>query len=358
MIELLEGLYEEGGSGGGGTRTKFGVNIDAILGNVSSSGSLGLPNEHQDVVLDGVKSIASQALMYKFYNTGVSSFSAPDLEEITTASACEGTFYNAFVSTISMPKLNEIDGYRSCYQMFRGCPVETVDINASAIKGSGCCGNMFEHCVRLTTVNFTSLTDVSGATNQFNNMLKDCSNVTVHFPTGMQSVIGNWQDVTDGFGGTNTTVLFDIVLPVTLTISPTPSDATVIINGERRSSITAMPGTSVSWSVSKQGYQSQSGTLVLSQDDTMSVVLLELFTYTIDATPSDATVVINGEEVSEVTLPDGSTVSWSVSKADYIPQSGTHTLVADYVNSVVLQEGYSVTVNALPDTSTILINGE
>ena len=33
---------------------------------------------------------------------------------------------------------------------------------------------------------------------------------TVHFPANMQSVIGSWSDVVNGFNGTNTTVLFDL----------------------------------------------------------------------------------------------------------------------------------------------------
>jgi len=41
-------------------------------------------------------------------------------------------------------------------------------------------------------------------------MLSGCSNVTVHFPSNLQSVIGSWYDVQNGFGGTNTTVLFDL----------------------------------------------------------------------------------------------------------------------------------------------------
>ena len=42
------------------------------------------------------------------------------------------------------------------------------------------------------------------------NMLEGCSNVTVHFPSNLQSVIGSWWVITDGFSGTNTTILFDL----------------------------------------------------------------------------------------------------------------------------------------------------
>jgi hypothetical protein len=41
-------------------------------------------------------------------------------------------------------------------------------------------------------------------------MLPGVTGCTVHFPSNLQSVIGSWADVTEGFGGTNTTVLFDL----------------------------------------------------------------------------------------------------------------------------------------------------
>jgi hypothetical protein len=41
-------------------------------------------------------------------------------------------------------------------------------------------------------------------------MLQGVTGCTVHFPSNLQSVIGSWSDVTARFGGTNTTVLFDL----------------------------------------------------------------------------------------------------------------------------------------------------
>ena len=66
-------------------------------------------------------------------------------------------------------------------------------------------------CVGLKTLYFPALKDMFGDSDRvFNNMLNGCSNVTVHFPSNLQSVIGQWADVLNGFGGTNTTVLFDL----------------------------------------------------------------------------------------------------------------------------------------------------
>lgn len=56
----------------------------------------------------------------------------------------------------------------------------------------------------LTTTSFGSYS------NQFRSMLTSVTNCNVHFPATIQSTIGSWTDVTSGFGGTNTTVLFDL----------------------------------------------------------------------------------------------------------------------------------------------------
>ena len=53
-------------------------------------------------------------------------------------------------------------------------------------------------------------TSFGSYTNQFNYMLKGVTGCTVHFPSNLQSVIGSWSSVTSGFGGTNTTILFDL----------------------------------------------------------------------------------------------------------------------------------------------------
>lgn len=83
----------------------------------------------------------------------------------------------------------------------------------SNISGAQVLMYSFSGCSNLTSLSFPALTSSSFGSsnvNQFNNMLQDCTGVTVHFPSNLQSVIGSWTSVTNGFGGTNTTVLFDL----------------------------------------------------------------------------------------------------------------------------------------------------
>ena len=95
-----------------------------------------------------------------------------------------------------------------------GC-TNLTQVNLSSlasIAGSSALGSAFRNCTSLTSLSFPALTSTSfgSYTNQFNNMLQGVTGCTVHFPSNLQSVIGSWTDVTAGFGGTNTTVLFDL----------------------------------------------------------------------------------------------------------------------------------------------------
>ena len=82
---------------------------------------------------------------------------------------------------------------------------------ARALGGTASIGGAFAG-TSITTVSLPALksTSFGSATNQFDYMLKNVTGCTVHFPSNLQSVIGSWTSVTSGFGGTNTTVLFDL----------------------------------------------------------------------------------------------------------------------------------------------------
>ncbi len=117
--------------------------------------------------------------------------------------------------------------------------------------------------------------------------------------------------------------------------------ATVIINGEERDTYCAAYGTLINWSVSKEGYETQSGSFVLTEDKTLDVVLVPVtnyYTFAINATPSDATVVINDEVRTSIEVASGTTVSWSVSKEGYVTQSGSQVVTTNTTKEIVLEE--------------------
>ena len=147
-----------------------------------------------------------------------SALASVDLSSLTTVSGSYA-FYYAFYSCISftsidLSSLTTISGGSAFSYAFYGCTgLTSVSFPAlTTISGSSALSNAFQSCTGLTSVSFPALTTSSFGynTNQFNNMLRICSGVTVHFPAAIQSTIGSWSDVTNGFGGTNTTVLFDL----------------------------------------------------------------------------------------------------------------------------------------------------
>ena len=105
-------------------------------------------------------------------------------------------------------------GSSGLYSAFYGCTgiIGSVDLSSVTSIGNYGMRNAFYGCTGVTSLYFNSLTSSSFGSNttQFYDMLSGVTGCTVHFPINLQSVIGSWADVTNGFGGTNTTVLFDL----------------------------------------------------------------------------------------------------------------------------------------------------
>lgn len=146
----------------------------------------------------------------------------------------------------------------------------------------------------------------------------------------------------------------------TFSIAATPADATVTINGEVRSSITADYGTSIAWEVSKEGYTTQSNTETLTGDTTRNITLTEAqYTFTIVPTPADATVTINGVQQSSVTVSDGTTLNWEVSKTGFKTQTGSYTINgADHTENVTLAADAFMIIGTATSMPTIYYNGK
>lgn len=216
-------------------KTAFGLTAEQWGGTVDTNGRLiytgGLPN------FNGVREVTNRALYAKFY-------------------------YRTDLTTVNMSTIQSISDF-GCYEMFEYSSITSLDLSSlTSISQSGC-DDMCEYCRSLVSVNLQSLTTVGqlglssafaftaltsmtfpslttlgssamtycfwgtqhltslsfpaltsnsfgSYTNQFSNMLLSVSGCTVHFPSNLQSVIGSWSDVVNGFGGTNTIVLFDL----------------------------------------------------------------------------------------------------------------------------------------------------
>lgn len=168
-----------------------------------------------------LKSICSRGNQYgTFYLTSVS---FPKLKTIRTdsggtAECQQAFFYQCALASVELPELEEVNGSSACEQMFYHTALVTIRFpSLKVLQGSKAFGQIVGMNSTLQSVWFYALdTDSFGSTtNQFNKMLSGDTGCTVHFPIRIQSTIGSWADVTAGFGGTNTTVLFDIVTSLT-----------------------------------------------------------------------------------------------------------------------------------------------
>lgn len=118
------------------------------------------------------------------------------------------------LTTLNLGALETLTGQYAARSLCAYCSSLTT-VNLSSLSNIGSASvfsNAFQECTSLATLSFPSLTANSfgGYNSQFNNMLAGVTGCTVHFPAAIQSTIGSWASVTNGFGGTNTTVLFDL----------------------------------------------------------------------------------------------------------------------------------------------------
>lgn len=165
------------------------------------------------------------------------------------------------------------------------------------------------------------------------------------------SVGASGYDTKEGSGILTGNTVIDLELEAdinqyTFSIDNGEQGATIKINGVEQNSITANAGTLIEWSVEKEGYQTQTGSLVLSEDTEIEVILSSNKTITITAYPSSAIIqlVINGTDThigqSSVTanVQVGDTYTYSVMlNEEYATETGGGT-ISDTVNlSISLQ---------------------
>lgn len=222
-------------SGGGGV---------GIPREVDANGAYGFPTQQFTFSLPSTAVDLTKNALYYAFNS-CSSLASVDLSSLVAVSgnyALEYAFYHCTnLTSVNLSSLVEASGSGAISNAFDGC-TSLASVNLSSLttaSGAYAFNNAFHGCNSLTSVNFSSLTTISGRnafgsafsscgslsslsfpaltasgfgsnTDQFNNMLGGCSNVTVHFPAAIQSTIGSWASVTNGFRGTNTTVLFDL----------------------------------------------------------------------------------------------------------------------------------------------------
>ena len=132
---------------------------------------------------------------------------------------------------------------------------------------------------------------------------------------------------------------------VVITVNPTPSDATVTINGNTGKTLSVLKGTPVNIAVRKTGYETNIvPQFTATSDVTINVTLPEsrpqvtTATIAVVPTPSDATIKINGEVRNTIVLNIGESCTMEVSKAGYTTERKTITVEGDYTWIITLRQ--------------------
>ena len=129
-------------------------------------------------------------------------------------------------------------------------------------------------------------------------------------------------------------------------------------------SISVKVGTEVSYTVAKTNYTTVSSSITVDEDQTLSVSLVQNgFTLTINPTPADATVTLSVNDHPEyvqvgntITVPNNTSVDWVVSKTGYISQSNSILMHQDETMNIELISGACVfTVVPVPSNCQVTI---
>lgn len=109
-----------------------------------------------------------------------------------------------------------------------------------------------------------------------------------------------------------------VVSTVTFTLIPDPADATVVLTAagytQVGNSISVAPGTTITYTVSKEGYETQTGTQVCTINSSFNCTLSGKYTITINPIPSDAivTMSVGGQTIDTTTIQKTTLYAWSL----------------------------------------------
>ena len=150
---------------------------------------------------------------------GCSLLTTATLTSLATITALYGAanmFGYSGLTALSLPALTTISGSYGCAYMCNNCQ-DLISASLpllSNVSGIRACYYMFAGCSALTSLSFPAITTTSFGTrtNQFDTMCSAIPNITLHFPSNVQSIIEGLDgySATAPFGAVSGTVLFDL----------------------------------------------------------------------------------------------------------------------------------------------------
>lgn len=159
--------------------------------------------------------------------------------------------------------------------------------------------------------------------------------------------------------------LIKIITEATVTIVPNPSDATVIMNGRQTKSITVPLLSNITYSVSKEHYTTNTGTILADKTKIVDITLIEDTKYTFSIITTNVTKltlsdgqIITGDKIKDgvmftVTSYD-EVVTYTAYKDGYKTKTGS--LSKDKLTTIVLLKYYVFSIIPTPSTAIVKIN--
>lgn len=135
-------------------------------------------------------------------------------------------------------------------------------------------------------------------------------------------------------------------------IIPTPEDAEVIINGVKRTEANIGVNGKVSYSVSKEGYETKQGEFIITKDTTLEIKIDCSFEV-VCLDFSDATILINGVEQTKISVIPPQTVNWEVRRGDLVKTG--ETLVEKSKKEYVLLDDDGEVFNYTGEVQTYVV---
>lgn len=127
----------------------------------------------------------------------------------------------------------------------------------------------------------------------------------------------------------------------TLTVKTIPEDADVFINSLRQNPAVVTRGATAAYEVMKDGFDTKTGSIQVNADTEITVELA--MSFEIRTAETGAKIVINGIEQSKIEVQKGDLVTWTVSKPGYKTQSGSQTIERSTILYIDLDEsGYAL----------------
>ena len=188
---------------------------------------------------------------HAFQNSPIANINISSLTTVSGTSGCNSMFFSCrHITSVDVSSLTTISGSSGCQAMFGDCDglTSVVFSSLTSINNISVCREMFYGCNNLTTLYFPSITPASFGTrtNQFLSMCGNVPDITIHFPSNVQTQVSalSGYSTTAPFGATSGTVLFD--LPATNTL--TGADTVTYTRNPKYDT-----GTALAWKVGAYG---------------------------------------------------------------------------------------------------------